>query len=174
MKRINLKRGFTLIELLVVVAIIGILSSVVLGSLKTARDKAADAAIKADLSGIRASAEALYDTNGGEYGSVAYQANGDCGAAYTVGSMFSVAGTSITIATAHIKTQNGGAAMKCNQNATGQSYAIAVTLKSGTFWCIDSAGVSRGTTATGTNYSTIDTALASYVIGPPEQGVSCL
>ncbi|MFA4975411.1 MAG: prepilin-type N-terminal cleavage/methylation domain-containing protein [Candidatus Paceibacterota bacterium] len=42
----NNKKGFTLIELLVVVAIIGLLSSVVLSSLNTARKKAKDSAIK--------------------------------------------------------------------------------------------------------------------------------
>lgn len=48
----NNKKGFTLIELLVVVAIIGLLSSVVLASLNSARVKAKDAAIKAEMSEV--------------------------------------------------------------------------------------------------------------------------
>ncbi|HWH07394.1 MAG TPA: type II secretion system protein [Candidatus Paceibacterota bacterium] len=57
-------RGFTLIELLVVIAIIGILSSVVLSSLNTARAKARDANRMAALKSIMLALELYYDKYG--------------------------------------------------------------------------------------------------------------
>lgn len=50
-------KGFTLIELLVVIAIIGLLSSIVLASLSSARDKAKEAKILSSLKSINTQAE---------------------------------------------------------------------------------------------------------------------
>jgi prepilin-type N-terminal cleavage/methylation domain-containing protein len=55
-------RGFTLIELLVVIAIIGILSSVVLASLNTARQKSRDARRIADVKQIQLALELYFDS----------------------------------------------------------------------------------------------------------------
>ena len=70
------KRGFTLVELLVVISIIGLLSSVVLSALTTARAKARDTQRIQALGEMRKALLLYYDANGrypvssisGEYG----------------------------------------------------------------------------------------------------------
>ncbi len=57
------QKGFTLIELLVVIAIIGILSSVVLASMNTARKKSRDARRQQDLKSMQVALELMFDAN---------------------------------------------------------------------------------------------------------------
>ncbi len=59
--------GFTLIELLVVIAIIGILSSVVLANLNSARQKARDVKRIADVKQLQLALELYFDANNGQF-----------------------------------------------------------------------------------------------------------
>ncbi len=61
------KKGFTLIELLVVISIIGLLSSVVLASLNSARAKARDARRLSDIHQIQLALALYYDDNNNTY-----------------------------------------------------------------------------------------------------------
>ncbi len=134
----NRTRGFTLIELLVVIAIIGILSSVVLASLNTARGKGSDAKVKSQLAGLRASAEIYYDNNG-SYGA----ASDDCAL-----EMFIDATSGIAQYTDPLNYPTG-ATLSCHSD--GVAYAVSgllPTSTTGAAWCVDSSGSSREVAAT--------------------------
>ncbi len=64
-----LSRGFTLVELLVVIAIIGILATLLLLQLGTARSKARDATRIAHVNQVRSAVEFYFDDNGKYYDS---------------------------------------------------------------------------------------------------------
>jgi prepilin-type N-terminal cleavage/methylation domain-containing protein len=140
-------RGFTLIELLVVIAIIGILSSIVLASLSSARDKGTDSAIKADLANMRAQGE-LYYANWNNYGALAGAfAPATCptsGTASTTGNLFGVVSTGYGLADmiTGLKGKLGSGVVTCSTAANATAWAVSAPIKSGGSWCVDSSGKS--------------------------------
>ena len=138
---VNLKKGFTLIELLVVIAIIGILSSVVLASLNTARAKGADAAVKSNLNNIRAQAEIVYD-NTSSYNTVC-NATQDPNVAKGVAAAHTASGAAGAVSNAIADLQTTSTT-NCHSSASG--WAASANLKQGGFWCVDSTGTSASRT----------------------------
>ena len=128
-----------MIELLVVVAIIGILASVVLSSLNTARAKGADAAIKANLANIRAQAELVYDGNTpNSYSGLCANtvvSNQTTAAANALGgtviNALGTAGTATTVV-CHVAADNSAWAVSSGTKVTPANS-----------WCVDSTGSSK-------------------------------
>lgn len=128
-------KGFTLIELLVVIAVIGILSSIVLVSLNSARGKGKNAKAQTEMRGLKTVLETGYSVNG-----------------YTT--------TLLTISSGEITAGTGDAAKfvtslrtaapdaKIWGSISSSAYAMytrlpskaSSTLAIGEVWCVDSTG----------------------------------
>jgi len=151
------KKGFTLIELLVVVAIIGILASVVLASLSSARNKGKDAAVQSEMASMRAQAQ-LYTGAG-----TAISIGTNCAA--SAGTIFDTAnlglGNLLTPVISAEGSPSSAGTLNCFSNAfssgtagTSATWSIAaksISSPSGIAYCVDSTGASNvytGTSAT--------------------------
>ncbi len=131
------KKGFTLIELLVVIAIIGILSSVVLASLNSARGKGNDAKVKGQLSSLRGAIEIYANGNNNNY--TACGGSGACD-----GLMFTNTTSGVSALITNGNYPNGTTVV-CNSSAS--AWAVEANLStSGQYWCVDSTGISKQVT----------------------------
>jgi prepilin-type N-terminal cleavage/methylation domain-containing protein len=140
-----MKQGFTLIELLVVIAIIGILSSVVLSSLSTARLKSADARIQSQLQAMRAQADLYNGPLGNPYAASPCAFIGD--------TLFETTNNGLGNLFGGLVLANTRCASSGGLPSVGATWAVAGVTSSGA-WCVDSRGVSRATAANNTAYTT--------------------
>lgn len=135
----KLVSGFTLIELIVVIAIIGILSSVVLASLSSGRNKGKDAQVKSQLRAISTAAQVYFDItlNNGTW-------NGVC----SIG-IISTAVTSIG-ASCQGLGQNG---YRVSAPLVAQDQHTTAPPSGVDYWCVDHLGASKICTVNPTGYT---------------------
>lgn len=132
------KKGFTLIELLVVMAVIALLATMVLVSLKSVRLKARDTRIKADLEQIRNIAEMIFES----YSSYQQLCSGT--SLNTNPAM--VYGPQLGTLDSDINTQNGGKG-KATCYASQDNYCVSAPLATVGHVCIGAAGKFQATSS---------------------------
>jgi prepilin-type N-terminal cleavage/methylation domain-containing protein len=142
---LHLAGGFTLIELLVVVAIIGVLASIVLASLNSARAKGNDAAVKSNLAAARSQAELYALQNSYDYTGVC--GNTPVGGVKPIGDHILGAAKATGLTTYAPNAIGTSTTATCNTSA-GAWGAEAPLKTSGQMWCIDSTGKSLQETGT--------------------------
>lgn len=148
MFKLKNSKGFTLIELLVVIAIIGILASVVLSNLNSARVKGADAAIKASLANARPQAQIFYDA-GQVFTDVCTDPDGIGRFVLSAKQKLNTGATTVGVDTdAFVFDASGTTDGSAVCHDDDGAWAAMVSLKGSTTdsgWCVDSTGASKET-----------------------------
>jgi len=150
MKKTYSQKGFTLIEVVIVIGIIGILASIVVGSVTNARDKGADSKIESNLGSMKTQAVLIYSENGCYAGSTAPEsecaeeavAAAACPTTGAAGTLFAEPSIANQIASAK---QISKGLTSCASTANQTAWAAAIQLKSdpSKAWCVDSKGAAK-------------------------------
>ena len=141
----KMQKGFTLLELLVVIGVIGVLASVILASLGSARSRAADTAIKETLFSVRTQAQFYFDT----YGSFGAGGPGYCPLTGGTESWAVQYDRKIQALLTDAQNKVGGTnRTACYSETTTGGWAIAVQLKSSSTkaWCVDYRNIAKEVT----------------------------
>jgi prepilin-type N-terminal cleavage/methylation domain-containing protein len=145
MRKSDFKEGFTLIELLVVIAIIGILATVILASLGSARTKSRDALRKEQVREI-SKALTVYYQNHGDFTTQSY--GGSCGTALTGSDlvMTGLRADGLMTATPQVPSNSGtcGNAYFAGTWNGGQNVAVLTLLENADANCIAWPGDGSG------------------------------
>ena len=133
--------GIVVGVIVLAIIVISILATISLSALNSARTKASDSSVKANMNNISAQAAIYYDSNNGGYGDMVSLCTKGVFSDPAIANQLDQAIVSSAI----------GAHSYCSTDDKGQNFAVIVgPLKSNptNYWCVDSLGSRRIVTTT--------------------------